>query len=160
DSNGDGFSDAFDTAFGLNPSDPSQTPVPPGTQVGSLAGAKMNVKLNFAKKNSDSLSLSGELAIPKDFKVSGAKLGLAAGDLIEVFTLDAKGKAKSGSGTVSVSIKSTKGSVAAQNAKFTIKLSKDNLADDLNSSGLTDGTVANQPVTISVTVVLSQSDRV
>jgi PKD repeat protein len=159
DSNGDGFSDAFDTAFGLNPTDPTQSPVPAGTTAGTLTAAKMSIKLNFAKQASDRLSLSGTLPIPARFNVNSAKIGLSAGDLVEVFTLSSKGKAKSGSNSASVSIKSTKGKVAAQTAKYAIKLNKDNLAADLLASGLVNDNATNKAVTISVGVVLSQANR-
>jgi PKD repeat protein len=159
DSNGDGFSDAFDTAFGLNPTDPTQSPVPAGTTAGTLTAAKMSIKLNFAKQASDRLSLSGTLPIPARFNVNSAKIGLSAGDLVEVFTLSSKGKAKSGSNSASVSIKSTKGKVAAQTAKYAIKLNKDNLAADLLASGLVNDNATNKAVTISVGVVLSLANR-
>lgn len=159
DSNGDGFSDAFDTAFGLNPNDPTQSPVPAGTAAGTLTAAKMSIKLNFAKQNSDIFSLSGTLAIPTGFNVNGAKIGISAGDLVEVFTLGSSGKAKTSIGAVIVSIKSTKGSVAAQTAKYAIKLNKVSLAAALLSSGLVNDNVTNKAVTISGSVVLSQADR-
>jgi hypothetical protein len=159
DSNGDGFSDSFDQAFGLDPNDPTQSPVPAGTTAGALTAAKLTIKLNFAKQASDNLTLSGTLPIPAGFVINGAKIGLSAGDLVEVFALDGKGKAKKGGNAASVSIKSTKGKVAAQTAKYTIKLNKDNLAADLESSGLVNDNATNKTVTISVGVVLSQAER-
>jgi hypothetical protein len=158
DSNGDGFSDAFATAFGLDPNDPTQSPVPSSTPVNSLTAARMNIKLDFTKQAGDSLSLSGKLQIPDGFNVNGAKIGLAAGDLVEVFTLNSKGKAMNGSNSASVSIKLSKGKVAAQPAKYSIKLSKANLAAGLVSSGLVNDNATSKAVTISVGVVLSQAD--
>jgi hypothetical protein len=159
DSDGDGFSDAFETAFGSSASDSTSIPVRSGTVPGQFAGAKLTVKLNFAKQGSDSLSLSGSLAIPAGFKADGAKLGLAVGDLTAAFTLDVKGKAKSGNNIASVAIKSSKGIVLAQTSKFSIKLNKANLAPALVSSGLTNADALSKAVTLSTAGVLSTADK-
>ena len=157
DSDGDGYSDAFEAAF-ENQSDPTTT-LPPlsSTTIKTLTGAKLSAKLNFAKQNSDSLTLSGTLAIPAAFKVSGAKLGLAVGGLVKVFTLDDKGKAKSGGDQVSVSIKSSQGTVAAQASKFSIKLNKDSLTTVLAAFGLTNDNATSKSVIIPFSIVFANS---
>ena len=148
-SNGSGFSDAFIAAFGSAPfSLTGITPQP-------LAGAKLAVKLNFSIQSSDSLTLSGVLPIPAGFTVAGTKLGFALGSLAPVFILNARGQAKSGNDQATVSIKSKKGVVAAQNAKFTIKLSKDSLAAGLATFGLTNDPAKLKPVSFTGAVVFA-----
>ena len=157
DSDGDGYSDAFEAAF-ENPGDPTTAlPSLSSTTIKTLTGAKLSAKLNFAKQNSDSLALSGTLSIPAAFKVSGARLGLAVGSLVKVFTLDDKGKAKSGGDQVSVSIKSSQGTVAAQTSKFSIKLNKDSLTTVLAAFGLTNDNATSKSVTIPLSIVFANT---
>src|SRR6185295_18101268 len=104
-SNPDGLSDAFVAAFGAG--------LPTGVTPVPLIGVKLTAKLNFAVQHADTLTITGAVAIPAGFTPTGAKLGLALGDLIPVFTLNAKGQGVLGTDKASVSIKSKKGVVAA-----------------------------------------------
>ena len=86
----------------------------------SSAGTKIAIKLNFAKSNSDSIGFSGTLAVPAGFKLTGAKVSFDISGIAQSFTLDAKGGSKTG-GTFKLSVKASKGAVAAQTAKFAMQ---------------------------------------
>ena len=157
DSDNDGFSDTFEDGYGTSPLDSTSLPFPL-TAATPLAGVKITAKLNFAKKPNDSFALSGTIPVPTGFVPAGSKLALAFGNFVEVFTLDAKARAKpSKTAQASVTIKSQKGVVAAQNSKFTMKLSKLDLQSDLASFGLTDETAKKAPVTLTVQIIFANT---
>ncbi len=154
DSDGDGFSDSFETSFGTVPNDPASVPFALSGTPGTLTKAAITAKLDFSKQNNDSFTLSGVLAVPASFASSGAKLALTVGSFVEVFMLDAKGHAKSGTDSVVVALKS---GGAAQMSKFTIKLNKKNLQASLSIFGLTNKDAAKTPVTLTTDVVFANA---
>ena len=77
DSDGDGFSDAFETSVGTSPTDATSTPtgqpITPAS-IHTLTLTKAAIKLNFAKTGKDSISFMGTLAVPAGFNPNGAKI--------------------------------------------------------------------------------------
>jgi hypothetical protein len=160
DSDGDGFSDSFETAAGSNPFNAGSTPADAtaGAPPQALTVTKMSIKLSFAKQGADSISVSGTLPVPDNFNVSGKKVVVNVGGVIKSFVLDSKGASPRGSDTFKLMVKQKKGVAAAQNAKFTAKFSKGTFADKLADEGLT-GTadVKKSPKTVQVDVIFNQT---
>jgi hypothetical protein len=94
--------------------------------------------LNFAKANSDSLTLSGTLLTSEGFQANGQDVIVAIGGLARKFTLDGKGSGTAAGGSIKVAVKGS----AASIAKYAVKLSKASLAADLAGSGLTNSTTS------------------
>ncbi|HLX62175.1 MAG TPA: PKD domain-containing protein [Planctomycetota bacterium] len=155
DSDGDGFSDALETIAGTDPHSAASTPIgQPLTAalIQSLTISKASIKLNFMTGGKDSISFSGTLLILADFAPNGQKVFVDVGGNDVGFVLNAKGQSKSGNDSLKISIKSKKGSVAAQTAKYSVKLSKGSFSGALADEGLT-GTADLKNV--SKTVVFS-----
>ena len=162
DSDGDGFSDGFEVAVGTNPNDPSSTVTGKPAVAGSiqpLTVSKASIKLNFAKGNTDLIAFSGTLSVPAGFAVSGAPVSIDVSGITRAFKLDPKGNAKSADGSVfTLSIKSHKGSIAAQTAKYKVTLPKGTFAPTLALAGLSGSADAKSTkVSVSITVVFNQA---
>jgi autotransporter-associated beta strand protein len=160
DSDGDGFSDSFEIAFGSDPNNPNDTPTggpaTPGL-IQPLTLTKASIKLNFAKSNSDSIAFSGTFAVPAGFKVFGAKVAFDISGIAKVFTLDGKGNTKSGGDSFKLGVKAGKGGVAAQTAKFSV-LTKGSFASMLAAAGLV-GTadVKSKSVNVVFTAIFNKT---
>ncbi|HLX61198.1 MAG TPA: CAP domain-containing protein [Planctomycetota bacterium] len=158
DSDGDGFPDELETALGTNPHDAKSTPfsgAPASPQ--ALPNPKLTVRLNFLKTNVDTLSLTGMLPVPANFAVAGKTVTVDVGGVIRTFTLDAKGMAKSTSGTDTFKLKviAVKGAVAAQNSAYTVKITKSSLSALLADEGMVNATVTNSNITVPVIVLFN-----
>ena len=147
DSDGDGFSDAFENGAGSSPNDPNSIPFTLPGSIPALS-AKADVSLNFAK-NSDSLTLTGTVPVLAGF--NGGKVILNIGTYSNAFMLDVKGHVKTDTAQGKFSIKTSKGVVSAQTSKFTIKIT-DSLEAALLPYGLVNNTVKNVSVSIPVTL--------
>ncbi len=156
DSDGDGFSDAFENAVGTNPNDASSTPTGQPATAGTLMPltvTKPKIKLNFAKPGtSDSISFSGTLPVSAGFKPSGAMVSLDVGGVAKMLPLNGKG-----SNSVKVTIKSKNGIVAAQTAKYAVTFKKGNFAATLASFGLTKVVGPAKTVNVPFTVIFNNT---
>ncbi len=158
DSDGDGFSDGFETEVGTNPNDAASTPLN-GLSASAVPNnplnlSKASVKLNFAAAGKDAISFAGALAIPANFAVSGQRVTLDFGGIARSFPLNSKGMAKGSDYVFKLSVKASKGVVLAQSAKFTAALSKGGFAAALADEGLTGAaTVTKVPRTIYIVVL-------
>jgi PKD repeat protein len=151
DSDGDGFSDAFETAVGGNP---IGGPVTAAT-LQLLTLVKPSIKLNFAKANSDSITVPGVVIVPTGFNPNGAKVYFDVGEVVKSFTL-ASGAAKTATSSVKFSIKATGGVVLLQTAKFTASF-KGAFAATLAADGLTNAAASNKPVTVLYTLIFNNT---
>ena len=153
DSDGDGFSDSFETATGGNPSNAAETPGGltgvTGTEVLTISSLK--ISLNFAKDNSDSDDVRGMLPLPAGFSAPNTKIIFDIGGNGGSLTLDAKGK--SPKGAPKFSYKPKKGAAAGTLAPFSIKRTKSALRLQLADEQLT-GTEAVKDADRSVTVTV------
>lgn len=158
DSDGDGFSDEVETALGLDPKNPSDTPfggAPAGTPE-SLFVTNLIIGVNFAKAGSDSLQLAGVLNVPAGFTLSGAKVVVDVGGVVRNFTLDSKGSTPKGNDTLKLSVKSVKGVVAGQASKFTIRFTKGSWQGLLTDEGLTNDNATGVPKTVPVVILFNK----
>jgi PKD repeat protein len=147
DTDGDGFSDDFETLAGTSPTDGASSPLdgetPPAPE--DLSLSKLSIKLNFSRPLSDSLSFSGVVALPTGFDFTGELATIDVGGVVRGFELDYRGKSPRDTSTVSIS-KPRNGF-----AKYTVKISREDLAADLEDDGLIDDdvlTTVNVPVTL------------
>jgi hypothetical protein len=158
DADGDGFPNEIEVALGSNPVVAGSTPFDlPAVQASTgLVIAKMGIKLNFAKPNNDSITLQGILPIDDGFQ-PGGKAILDVGGVIKTFDLNTKEASTPRSTTTSfkLTVKSKKGVVLAQNAKFSVKLLRGAFAVTLADEGLANTNVRNSAVMIPVVIVLA-----
>lgn len=117
-----------------------------------MEAPKAKIKLNFAKESGDALSLSGAMEIPEGFNINGAMLGVKIGDLSKTVYLDAKGSANDAFSAFSLKVKSKKGVVPAQMAKFKFSVKKTHIASLFESEGMTNENVSGRACTLDVMV--------
>lgn len=120
----------------------------------ALNVTKLSIKLSFAKSMSDSIQLKALLPVRDGFVVAGRMVVVNVGGVERIFVLDEKGKSVSNGAQVKLSVKSQKGVVAAQDAKFAFKLTKSSVATDLADEGLIDTTIDDLPVTVSSSIAI------
>jgi len=119
--------------------------------VGALSVSKMIIKLNFAKPDSDKIGVKGLLDVPADVAVEGLRVIVDVGGVVKTFTLDAKGKSKSGGDAFA--LKKPKSGAS----KFALKLIKGSFSASLADEGLADITVADLPVTVTVALTVNDN---
>lgn len=139
DADGDGFSDEQESQLGSDPADKNSTPLDnaPAGPVYPLNVTKLRVNVKPAKSNFDSIGVDGTLSIPTGFKPQGARVILDVGGVVRSFLLDANGARKQGNDALKIGIKSKKGVIAAQTAKFSAKFSKGTFAPNFADEGIT-----------------------
>jgi len=159
DSDGDGFNDEIENALQLNPADSSSTPFG-GSSAGAtidLVISKIAIKLNFAKPGvSDSISLSGTLPVKEGFVVKGQSLTVDVGGAVQTFEFSEKGAAKKGDDSVKFTARATKGVVAAQLGKYSIKFNKGSFTDELLDEGLANATLSALALKVPVIILFDQ----
>lgn len=105
DSDGDGFSDAFENASGSNPTDSASTPTGAPLVINPLVATRIGITLNFKKPNVDSITLTGKLTVPAGFVATGKKVVVDIGGVTHAFTLTSKGTAVDKKNTFRVAIR-------------------------------------------------------
>jgi N-acetylneuraminic acid mutarotase len=162
DSDGDGFSDAFETAMGTNPSDAASTPtgqVITAADIGTLNVTKLQIKLNFAKAGNDSIMFGGTVNVPQGFVPAASVVYVDVGGVGKKLTLGSKGSVKQGGDSFVLALKVTKGVVqAVPAAKFTATFSKGSFAAMLaTTSNLANDDLKNQPRTVAFTLIFNNA---
>jgi PKD repeat protein len=159
DTDGDGFSDSFELAAGTSPTDPTDTPTghPAGTPA-TLLPVKLQIKLNFAKTSSDSITLTGTLSVPGGFNPVGQRVTFGIGGVAHGFTLNNKGQGSDAKNIFKLTFKSQRSGTPAQVAPYVMKLAKDSLAPSLANDGLV-GTFNDlgTPKVLTVAVVFDKT---
>ncbi|HYG75288.1 MAG TPA: CAP domain-containing protein [Planctomycetota bacterium] len=159
DADADGFPANVENAAKTSPTDAASTPFANQTApaASALALPKLQVKLNFAKRDSDSLSLSGTLPVAADFTPDQKQVIVDVSGIARAFTLDIKGKGTAlntiGLETQSFKLAKPKNLVA----KYQLKLARANLRGDLDGDGLTNADNAGSGVKIPVAVYFTQA---
>ena len=151
DSNGDGVSDPLEQAIlTLNP---NANPVPTTGPL-PLHVDTMTIKLNFAKPNSDTLTLAGVLPNLQNLSFQGQIVALDIGGVVLAFKLDGKLKAKTANGTVGLTVDKR-----FSGMRYMLKL-KGSFATPLATYGLTNASASNTQVTVPMTILFGTSGYV
>jgi PKD repeat protein len=139
DSDGDGFSDAFETANGSNPLSAASTPFNniDLTSAGSLTVGSASIKLNFASSGKDAIKFTGTIAVPAGFAPATQTVYVTIGNVLVTFPLSSKGSSKIVAGSFALKLKATKGVVGAQTSAYTVALANGKFAANLTDFGLT-----------------------
>lgn len=124
-----------------------------------LTIGKLAIKLNFSSPAKDSVTFAGTLPIPDGFDPTGKTVGVDVGGVVRSFVLDAKGKAQTATDKVVLTVRASRDIVLAQDAKFTLKISKSDLAGELADEGLTDADVDKEPRSVGVQVTVQDTGR-
>jgi hypothetical protein len=158
DSDGDGFPDDLELFLGTNPLDYNSTPFnnqPALAESFHMPTAKLAVKLNFAKPNMDTITLSGTLPVPAGFSSPGQTMVVDVSGVLTKAVLNAKGSFTSADKRVSLKLQAKLKNIG-QNAKYTIKL-KGAFQTQLAHAGLANATVKKEPHTISIYLLLIEA---
>ncbi|HLX64748.1 MAG TPA: PKD domain-containing protein [Planctomycetota bacterium] len=154
DSDGDGYSDTFEIQAGSDPNNAASVPggvsLANGTQ--TLNVTKLTTRLNFAHAGKDTITAAGTLPISAGFSVAGAYVASDIGGVPFIATLDSKGH---GGKAFKLTVKSIRGVVSAQSAKFTLTLPAGNYAATLANSGLTNTSVKAKSVTVVWSIIFN-----
>ena len=136
DADGDGFPDALELLLGTSPTDPNSTPFSITQPSKEFLATAISIKLNFQKTGNDSITLSGSLTVLEGLSLSGQSVVLDLGGVVQSFTLDSRGSAKSGNNTFKLTAKGKNGLTIGGNSKFSAKLTRGNFRDTLSNIGL------------------------
>ena len=154
DSDGDGFSDAFENAVGTDPNSAASTPSGQPITAAALQPLTVStasIKLNFASANRDSIAFTGRVPVPQGFNPNGATVYVDVGGVAKALPLNAK----SGGDSVKIALKSKQGVVQAQTARYTIALSQGSFAATLAGAGLTNTSAKKVPLMVKFTFLFN-----
>ncbi|HLX60562.1 MAG TPA: kelch repeat-containing protein [Planctomycetota bacterium] len=112
------------------------------------------IKLNFAKPGNDSIAFYGSLDVPAGFVPELQLMTVSVGGVTTTFDLNRKGSAKTKNTLLRMPLQEIKGVTVAQTAPFYIALTHGHFASTLMTSGLTNATASDVPVSIPVGVTL------
>jgi hypothetical protein len=122
------------------------------------------IRLNFKKTNADSISLSGAVFTGSGYLAAGQTVTIDIGGVTQTFTLDKRGRAKSGNATFVVKTFAGSGLVDAPAARFMLQIKKGTLAETFANENLT-GTASVKnvirivPMRVSIAGVTHQINR-
>ena len=157
DEDGDGFSDEIEVALGTSSSNNASTPNGGATVTPlPLSVKKLSISLDFAHTLRDSVSVSGTLQVAAGFSPAGQEVVLDVGGVVRRFALDRRGKSSPGLSSFRIQIKSRKGVVAAQQAKFSAKFTKDIFAAFFADENLVPAALKNAQRVVRVTVLFDK----
>lgn len=160
DSDGDGFSDAFETVAGSTPSNAANTPTGQSIAADALQPLTLTtsaIKLNFVRAGSDTINFTGTLGVPDAFNPMNAVVLVDVGGVAKRVLLNTKGTGTAPGATVKLTLKTIKEIVPKQNAKFSVSLTKGTFAASLAASGLTNATAMKAPVSVIYTVIFNNA---
>ena len=160
DLDNDGFADDIEAALGSDPQDPLSRPLnlPPAAQAGALSVGAMTVKLNFAKGSADSITVNGAVPVPLGLNAAGQTVIVDVGGVVRAFALDATGKSTPRNSAATFAVQLPK-KASAQLAPFTVKLTRGSFAAQFAKFGLRDATMSATSVSIPVTLVFINEAR-
>ena len=153
DRDGDGFPDDMELAVGSDPLNADSTPVgsPALAPVDALTVAKLSIHLNFAKRGSDSIAISGILTPSVKMNLSGQSVAFYIGGVTKLLTVNGK-RQKGLTDTIKVTQKPK-----ANTLNFSA-LFKGDFASTLANTGLTgDAKVKNAPHTLTLLMASATS---
>ena len=134
DNDHDGFSDELENALGSSPISLASSPYNIGPVTPKpLTISKVMIRLNFAKTQQDSITLSGTLPTTANFNPVGQHVAVDVGGVVVQFILDKTGKGETGPILFKVQLNKSNG------AAFQVRLAKGSFAAALADEGLTGG---------------------
>jgi subtilase family serine protease len=111
--------------------------------------SKLNLKLNFAKPNSDNCAVTGSINLPVGFYPLNAQVGIDVAGAQNVFTLNKQGSGKNGTGNCKLSYNRLTGTWTVK-----AKLKKGSWQTQWAASGLTDSNVPKPGTDVSLPVII------
>ncbi|HYF47839.1 MAG TPA: PKD domain-containing protein [Planctomycetota bacterium] len=154
DNDNDGVPNDVEVALGTDPLSAASTPAG-GPVAGGGAGiaivTRAQINLNFARGNSDKITLSGGIPVSGGVILSGKRFSVYAGGAGATFTLNAKGVA-SGTRGNSVRVRAKSNVLGPQTVTFTAKLAG-NFAAALADEGLTSADIPGAARTVQLVVI-------
>jgi PKD repeat protein len=121
-----------------------------------LSVSSLSVKLNFARKDSNSIVLTGTLPVSKGYKATGSVMATDVAGVSRTFMLSANATGKNGKSSSRVHIKSSKGAVAAQQSPFSIVIKSGDFAA-LGASGLTNANHSSDHASLPIMLVFNDT---
>ena len=155
DSDGDGFPDELEIAFGTNPLDPTSTLFggqPAGT-IQPLLITKMRIQVNFKRSGNDLIAFSGALPIPAGTSVQGKSFAVFVGGVVKQFTFNARASGRTDAASAKLTLRGSRQTVKAQMAKYSVTLPKGDFVPKLRDEGLADNDTiygAHRQITVYV----------
>lgn len=149
DTDGDGFSDDVENAFGTNPNDSASTPfggAGPGTAK-SIGRANLDINLNFSRNNRDTISFRGKLSLGSSFKTKRKRFVIDVGGVVKAVTLNDRGRGSRSGILVNVGTSGKKRDV-------TVNLTRGNFEEALADEGLVNATI-RETKTVVVNIYLN-----
>ncbi len=125
-----------------------------GVPLGTLTITKETAKLNFAKTNSDSCTLTGMLTLEPGFSLTNTAVTVDIGEAQASFTLDAKGRGTNSPNTCKLSYKKNTGPWT-----FTATLKNGSWATQWEAYGLTNAPTPKAGVSVTLPVTLFIGDE-
>jgi hypothetical protein len=123
-----------------------------------LATTKARIKLNFARSGRDRITWRGTLPIPDGFSAAGQTVTVDVGGVQRTFTLNGKGRGRSGRDRFALRVKRRGGTVDAQEASYSLSLRGD-FSEQLADENLTgDTSIADPGETRTVTGIVRLGD--
>jgi hypothetical protein len=101
-----------------------------------LMVARARIRLDFKRQGRDRMTWRGSVPVAAGFSPAGQTVQVDLGGVQRTFTLDARGRARSGPDRFRLRLKRRAGVIVRQNAKFTLAVRGD-LSDQLADEGLT-----------------------
>lgn len=147
DSDGDGFSDAIESAFGTSPTDPHSTPFKnqPAPPIQALNVTSLKTFLNFKSPARSKVQVSGIL--PPKLEIPDYPIGVYVSGVAKTFALSAKGSLHS---------KSLSFKYSTKTGKFSLQLTDEGILPKFAAVGLVNETVANKSVGVAVLVIFGE----
>jgi hypothetical protein len=114
-----------------------------------LIVSKMQVKLNFAKRDSDQVQIAGIMTVENVLTYDGETVDLIVGGIQRQFTLNEKGKGIGPTKYDTFTIAKAKGT----NAAFAVKLQKGNFAESLAAAGYLNADLKGAKINVPVRLI-------
>lgn len=156
DTDGDGFSDAFELANGSNPNDASSTPFS-GAKVqapATLDITNASIKLNFKKTGADTISFKGNIGVPAGFLPEGKTVFAVVGNVMKIFKLERSGLGKDDTSKFKIAAKGRKALNQPQIVPY-MMTTKGDFAARLADYGFLNDNVGPAGITVPISLYIN-----
>lgn len=149
DTDADGFSDAEELAAGTNPQNAESKPAENGANPLTMTVSKLQITLNFARAQKDSITVAGSVPAPNGFAFTDELVVVNVGGIAKSFSLSSSGRMKAGAD--SISLAKPKNGLS----KFSVTFAKGSFADELTDENLIDATTGGTATEVKVNVIFN-----